>query len=62
VFYLTHTDTGARRSELLNDTTYTTLSITHNTEEQEQESHPTIAINTQNISGQQDLMDDAIFD
>jgi len=62
VFYLTHTDTGARCSELLDNTIHTTLSIQNNTEKPEQEPQPTIAKNIQNISGQRDLMDDAIFE
>jgi len=60
VFYLTHTETGKRRSE--NNTTYTTLSMTQITMIPTQELQPKMAINTQNISNQRDLMDDAIID
>jgi len=61
-FYFTHTDAGEKRSETLKDTTDTTMTMTHNTEIPTQEPQPTMEIEIQNIFGQRDLMDDAIFD
>jgi len=44
VFYLTHTDTGARCNELLDDTMQPAVSMTHDTVIPTQETQPTMTV------------------
>jgi len=62
VFYLTHTDSGMRRSETLDETTETILSMTQTTVIPTKESNPTKAIEVQNIWDRRSLWDDDVFD